>query len=239
MYSSRIYTYKITFEEVPYYYYGVHKEKKFDEYYMGSPITHKWCWDFYTPKKQILQLFEFSDEGWLEANEIEQRLIKPVYNIDKWCLNGNCGGYFSLNILRENGKKVGEKYSSFSGKKGGKKAKKLGLGIHALTTEQRSENSKKYSYLGRETQKILGVGIYSMTTEQKRESGKKSAQTNQKNKTGLYGFTSENRREYVKITNSQRWECCETGYVSTAAGVVQYQKGKGIDTSKKNRKRVS
>ena len=31
--SPRIYTYKITFQEVPYYYYGVHKEKRFDEYY--------------------------------------------------------------------------------------------------------------------------------------------------------------------------------------------------------------
>jgi len=29
--SPRIYTYKITFEEVPYYYYGSKKEKAFDE----------------------------------------------------------------------------------------------------------------------------------------------------------------------------------------------------------------
>jgi hypothetical protein len=49
--QSRIYTYKITFEEVPYYYWGSHKEKRYNEYYMGSPVTHKWCWDFYTPKK--------------------------------------------------------------------------------------------------------------------------------------------------------------------------------------------
>ena len=39
--------------------------------------------------------------------------------------------------------------------------------------------------------------------------------------------------------NSQRWECCTTGYVSTAAGVVSYQRGKGIDTSKNNRRRIS
>jgi hypothetical protein len=325
--SPRIYIYKITFEEVLYYYYGVHKEKKFDEYYMGSPVTNKWCWELYTPKKQILEIFPYTDEGWLEANEIERRLIEPVYNTDEWCVNESCGGVLSLKMRRkvgrrnyelglgihgfskeekiEYGKKGGQKTKelgvgicgitkeqriengkvsgkrsyelgagvhsrtkeqmSEDGKKAGKKVYELGIGIHALTpeqrtenskkgletqkelglgiygltVEQRSENSKKYSYLGRETQKILGVGIYSITTEQKRESGKKSAQTNQKNKTGLYGFTTENRREYVKITNSQRWECCETGYVSTAAGVVQYQKGKGIDTSKKNRKRVS
>ena len=39
-------------------------------------------------------------------------------------------------------------------------------------------------------------------------------------------------------TNSQRWQCLQTGYISTAAGVVSYQKGKGIDASKNNRKRV-
>ena len=53
--SPRIYLYKITFEEVPYYYYGVKKEKYFNQKYWGSPITHKWCWKLYTPKKQILQ----------------------------------------------------------------------------------------------------------------------------------------------------------------------------------------
>lgn len=103
-YSPRIYIYKITFEEVPYYYYGVHKEKKFDECYMGTPITHKWCWDFYTPKKQILQLFDFTDEGWIESQEVEKRLIKPVYNTDKWCLNEHCGGLISLEVLSKAGK---------------------------------------------------------------------------------------------------------------------------------------
>ena len=88
--SPRIYLYKITFEEAPYYYYGVHKERIFNEEYWGSPITNKWCWDFYTPKKQILEIFEFSDEGYIKAETIEKRLISPFYNTDKWCLNENC-----------------------------------------------------------------------------------------------------------------------------------------------------
>lgn len=75
---------------------------------MGSPITHKWCWELYTPKKQILEFFDYTDEGWIEANKVEQRLIKPVFNTDKWCLNENCGGVISLNILKENGKKTAE-----------------------------------------------------------------------------------------------------------------------------------
>jgi hypothetical protein len=54
--QPRIYTYKITFEEVPYYYYGVHKEKTFNEEYWGSPVTNKWCWEFYTPKKTNIRI---------------------------------------------------------------------------------------------------------------------------------------------------------------------------------------
>ena len=103
-YSPRIYLYKITFEEVPYYYYGVHKEKKYNEYYMGSPTTHKWVWDLHTPKKQILEIFEYNDKGWIEAQEVEKRLIKPVFNSDKWCLNEHCGGKFSLKMLSKAGK---------------------------------------------------------------------------------------------------------------------------------------
>ena len=46
------------------------------------------------------------------------------------------------------------------------------------------------------------------------------------------------RRQRLNEVNSQQWECCETGYKSTAAGVVAYQRGKKIDTSKSNRKRI-
>ena len=71
--SLRIYTYKITFEEVPHYYYGVRKEKRVNENYLGTPITHKWMWNFYTPKKQILEVFEYNDEGWKKAQEVEKK----------------------------------------------------------------------------------------------------------------------------------------------------------------------
>ena len=107
--SPRIYIYKITFDEVLYYYYGVHKEKRFNEDYWGSPVANKWCWELYTPKKQILELFDYSDEGWLDANLVENRLIRSFFNTDKWCLNENCGGIMSLKILREkNGKFIKE-----------------------------------------------------------------------------------------------------------------------------------
>ena len=67
--SPRIYIYKITFIDTPYYYYGVHKEKRYNEEYWGSPVTNKWCWELYTPKKQILEFFKFSDDGYVECRK--------------------------------------------------------------------------------------------------------------------------------------------------------------------------
>jgi general stress protein YciG len=267
--SPRIYLYKITFEEVLYYYYGVHKEKKFNEYYMGSPITHKWMWDFYTPKKQILEIFEFGDEGWLEAQEVEKRLIKPVYNTDEWCLNESCGGVFSLDQKSKAGKIGGKKlyelklgiYSqtleqrSEIGKMGGKKSYELKSGIHGITKEQRIEYSKnggKKSYelgLGlynRSPQKIredCKKGAESLTKEQRSNSGKKGGKRSKELKSGIHGITKEQRIEYSKkggkSSGMKKWECCETGYVSNAPGVVRFQKARGIDTSKSNRRRIA
>ena len=77
--SPRIYIYKITFEEVLYYYYGSKKEKYYNQEYWGSPVTHKWMWKFYTPKKQILQLFDTREE----ANAIENRIMQVTNFLKK------------------------------------------------------------------------------------------------------------------------------------------------------------
>ena len=277
--SPRIYIYKITFEEVLYYYYGVHKEKKFGEYYMGSPVTHKWCWNFYTPKKQILEFFEFSDEGWLEAQEVEKRLIKPFYNNDEWCLNENCMGMYSLKQASKAGKiggnknkelglgicgltfeersKNGKISGKMGGKIGGEKTKELGVGIFGLTPEKKSEFGKMGGKIGGEKAKELklgihaytaeerkehgkicydnGKGIASLTKEQLRENAKKADEFNRKNKIGFYGITPEQRRETVSKTNSQRWMCLESGFITTPGNLSKYQKARGIDTSKRIR----
>jgi hypothetical protein len=225
--SPRIYIYKITFEEVPYYYYGVHKEKKYGEYYMGSPETHKWCWELYTPKKQILEIFDFTDDGWVEAQEVEKRIIKPFYNNDKCCLNEHCGGKISLTILRNSGRMVG------------KRCKEEKLGIFGMTQEQNDISRKK----AHNTQKQMKIGFYGKNKEFKIKNGQKTGSDNVKMKRGCFSLDKEERtfvsKNAVKKTNSQKWECCETGYISTSAGVVAYQKGKGIDPSKNNRRRIS
>jgi hypothetical protein len=94
----RIYVYKITFVDRPEWYWGVHKEKKYGEYYMGSPETHKDFWLTYEPVKEILEVFDYSEEGWAKALEVEAELIRPDLN-NPLCLNENCGIKLSLEVI--------------------------------------------------------------------------------------------------------------------------------------------
>lgn len=227
--SPRIYLYKITFEEVPYYYYGVHKEKYFNEEYWGSPITNKWCWELYIPKKQILEIFSYDEEGWDNAVRVEKRLIMPFFNTDKWCLNESCGTLISLKVMRENGKKVGNLYGSINGKLN-KEAKK---GIFSLSAKEKSDVGKK----GGETNKRNKTGVCGLSLEDRIKYGKMGAKVSEETKTGIYALTAEQLSENAKKTNSQRWICLETGFITSPAALGRYQKAKGIDTSK--RKRIS
>ena len=242
--SPRIYTYKITFEEVPYYYYGVKKEKYFNQKYFGSPVTHKWCWEFYTPKKQILEIFDYTDEGYCKAFEVEKRLIKPVLN-DKWCLNENVGGVMSLSSVR----KVGENHfknctGCFSMSKEERtklskeiveRNKKNKVGLFGMNKQQIIDAAK----LGGQKSFEMKTGIFSLTEQQIKELNQKLREE----KRGIYSISKERRSEIsrmsgkksAKIINSQRWECSETGYISTPAGLTHYQKSRGIDTSKRER----
>ena len=258
--SPRIYTYKITFEEVPYYYYGVHKEKRFDEEYWGSPKRNKWCWELYTPKKQILELFEFSDDGWEKSLQVESRLIKEFFNSDKWCLNEAHSGGLSLKVRRENGKKLGLTYGKINGEKLGIKnvetghIQKLGeiygnlhkenkTGVCGLSKEQLSEIGRKSGYKTYQ----MGVGIHGLTPEQRTAIGKKSGSIGGKIsgkmqyelKIGIHGMTKEQRQEIGRKSaakvNAQRWMCLETGFITNAGTLTGYQKARGIDTSKRIR----
>jgi hypothetical protein len=277
--SPRIYVYKITFEEVSYYYYGVHKEKNFNEYYMGSPKTHKNFWELYTPIKQIIKEFPFTDQGWVEANYYEDSLIEPVYNIDPLCLNESCGAVISLDVVRKTGQKCYELGIGIHGrtkeqmtedaKKSGQKTYELGIGIHKLTKEQRSENSKKGGKLGGKRNvetghiqnlgriigqrnietghiqnlgkiygtlhKELGIGIFGRTEEQIIEDAKNGAKKAKELGVGVFGLTKDQLSNQGKKTNSQRWMCIETGYISNPGGLSKYQRAKGIDTSKRKR----
>ena len=204
MNELRIYVYKIIFLEVPHYYYGAHKEKKFNEYYMGSPVTHKDFWQLYTPVKEIIKEFPFTDEGWKAAREFEDNLIKPVFNTDPLCLNENYGGKFSLESSRRAGKYV---YESKIGMFGLTKEEKIkiakrnghlsyinGTGVFSIEPERKSELSRNIG------QKLYeeGLGIFAMTPEEKTQLGIKNGERNKNLNLGICGLSKEERIENGK-----------------------------------------
>jgi hypothetical protein len=52
-------------------------------------------WEFYTPHLQVLEVFDYTDEGWDLAQKVEKRLIRPDLN-NPFCLNERCGGNISI-----------------------------------------------------------------------------------------------------------------------------------------------
>jgi hypothetical protein len=151
--QPRIYTYKVTFEEIPHWYWGVHKEKKFGEEYFGSPTTHKWMWEFYTPRIQILEIFPFTEEGWKEANKVEDRIIRPDLN-KSLCLNESCGPFSSTKVRADNGRKTCVKLHA--------KKDEHGRSLHAMNTlvrlhdEKDSNGKSKHAIkIGRAAAKIV------------------------------------------------------------------------------------
>jgi hypothetical protein len=252
MNSPRIYVYKITFDEIPHYYYGVHKEKVFDEYYMGTPVTHKDFWRLYIPRKEYIKFFECDDKGYIEARIFEDSLIAPVLN-DEFCLNEHVGGFYSLEACKKGGNKNKEnktgifgrspKKMSEDGKKGGKiggkivgnKHKKNKTGVCGQSLEKLRENGKKGGNKNKENK----TGIFGRSPGKMSEDGKKSGKIagnkHKKNKTGVCGRSpekmSEDGKKGGKTTSSQKWQCTETGYVSHAGGLTYYQNKRGIDTS--------
>ena len=121
----------------------------------------------------------------------------------------------------------------------GKRLYEKGKGCFSLTPHKRKEINEKTN----ETNKINGTGIYSITAERRKKINKKSNETNKINGTGIYSRTKEEKLENGKNwgkkgsnkTNSQKWMCIETGFVSTPGPLSIYQKNRGIDTSKRKR----
>jgi hypothetical protein len=155
--NPRIYVYKITFEEIPDWYWGVHKETKYNEYYVGSPTSHAWKWEFYTPCLQICELFPYTNEGWTEAQKVENRCIKPDLN-NPLCLNEHYGSVISVEALRKGAQKTHEVihakkddsgksvHAKGAGKKGAatshEKKDDLGKSIHAKKCGKTTSSQK-------------------------------------------------------------------------------------------------
>jgi hypothetical protein len=170
--NPRIYVYKITFEETPDWYWGVHKELRFGEFYVGSPVTHAWKWEFYTPRKQIVQLFEYSSEGFREAKILEDRLILPDLN-NPLCLNEALGGAYSLESCSQGGKRASEILHSRKTEDGKSvQAVSGGKASGKVWTEAKIASSKQNVKIATQAQKDRKIQIYGNDWEYYRRKGR-------------------------------------------------------------------
>lgn len=71
---------------------------------MGSPVTNKGYWYTYEPIKEVMEFFDYTEEGERLAQTIENKLIKPDIN-NPLCLNEHYGGVISSKVAAESAKK--------------------------------------------------------------------------------------------------------------------------------------
>ena len=154
------YTYKITFKDLPgYFYYG--KRKDNGRPYFGSPKTWRRFWKHFEPQIQILQWYRTEKE----VKAAEESIIKATWK-DKYSLNENVGGMVSEEVCKKNGEKTGPAT--------------IKAAQAALTLEILSENGKKTGPAnGRKTgSENLKAARAALTLEILSENGKKSGKKN-------------------------------------------------------------
>jgi len=249
--KEKCYTYKINFVDGCFYYGKrlLKSENPLTDGYYGTPVTHKEKWSTIMFWKEIVE--EYDD--WIECSKKEIELIRPLLN-DPMCLNENCGGYISFDILRENGRRAGTIQPLKVKKANGCKARDQKIGMFAMSPEKRADVSR----LSGLDQLERGVGIHTQSIEDRKRMGEYCRD----NKIGIHSWTKEQRIEHSKklyaegkgfasiskerrseisrkvssIRNSQRWQCTVTGHISNPTGLSKYQNNRNIDT--KNRIRI-
>ena len=122
-----------------------------------------------------------------------------------------------------------------NGKNTALKCKENGTGLFSFTEEERYENSKKGGIIVGLKHKENGTGIFSMTPEEWSENSRKNGLKTYENGIGMFSLTKEQRKELGKKTSQQRWQCTETGHISSAGALSRYQIKRAIDTTKRIR----
>jgi hypothetical protein len=259
--KPRIYTYKVTFEEIPDWYWGSHKEKKYGETYLGSPNTHAWKWEFYTPHLEILELFPYTNEGWVEAQNVENRCIKPDLN-NPLCLNEHYGGVISIEARKRGGVvvhkerddlgrslrtlKLHEERDEFGRSVRAmklneithKEKDELGRSVHGVKTSERLHEVK--DHLGRSAHAVKTLGkVHDKKDDLGRSvHGVKCATTTHKEKDDL--GRSVTAVKAAATTNSQKWRDPQHPELGehTSGILVQMQQRRGYLHGIENRVRV-
>jgi hypothetical protein len=215
------------------YYYTYYSYEEWGRGYFGSRKCY--C----LPEEDVKYLGSSKDKTFKPTQKI---ILKGDYKTHQEAVQDEIflHDYFEVDInphFANRAKQRSTKFSLTSEKASeyGKKAKELGVGIHALTKEQRLENNKKYSHIGGKKCYENKSGMFKLTREERVKLGKRNYESG----IGLGSLTKEQRTEMgkkgSKNTNSQRWECTVTGFVTNSGALTSYQKKRSIDTSKRRR----
>lgn len=107
----------------------------------------------------------------------------------------------------------------------GKSNYKIGLGL--ITTEERIK-------IGKKLYKSCS-GIHNLSKEKIIKNAEKGGQKAYELELGFHSLPKEekikNARKAGKVSNSQKWQCTVTGYVSSSGPLTLYQKKRGINPS--------
>lgn len=101
------------------------------------------------------------------------------------------------------------------------------------------ENQSKAGKIGGNTTKSNKLGIFADNydrTPNAKKAGKLSTGgiVSRNNKKGFHSLPVEIVNEFRKKGREQKYKCLVTGYISNAAGLSNYQKGKGINYKDKS-----
>ena len=209
----RYYTYKITFKDLPrYFYYGKHKDKGGP--YYGTPKTWKHFWKQFEPEIQILQWYNTE----MEVRTAEKAILLATWE-DKYSLNENIGGLLSEEACVRGGKEGGKKSGKINGPENVWK-----MNDHANTVAVRSENGKKTA---------KAMNDHANTTANRSAIGKKTGATNGKEgakKTGKRilltniatgeDFEFYSAREACRVLNLSQGNLCKV-----VAGKCKHHRG--------------
>jgi hypothetical protein len=197
-------------------------------------------WEYYTPKIQVLELFPYTDEGWLDAQRVEDRLILPDLN-NPLCLNESCGSIRSLLTCSKAGSKgvvktleeKDEKGRSINSLKGATVAMERGVGVTARTPDKMSEDGRKGGLAGGASNAKNKTGICGRSKEKMTEDGRKAGELGGAatvlNKIGIHALSKEQLREQGLKVSSQVWESTVDGFRSSAGNVAKHNKSLGYD----------
>lgn len=221
------------------YYYTYYSYEEYGKGYIGSRGCKclpeediKYFGSFkdktFKPTQKIILKSDYATREEAYADEIIlQQHYKVVENphFANMAYQTSTNFYVPIEQAKETGKKVQEnnrknktsffgytkKQFSEAGKLGGSISYKMKVGIHGMTMKEKSEIGRKNGLKCKENY----IGLFSRTPEQHKKDSSKGS----------------------KNTNSQKWECLETGFITNPGNLTKYQKSRGIDISK--RKKIS